>query len=339
MKTQQMELILLLIHIKNKKKECKFSKIIYMKNYRFNYLFGLIKFLIFIIVFFLFAIIEFSMRITCLKFILPFLYNLIITIYYSFSLLLLGVYKIPYKYKNHLKNKSPNIIISSQSSLIDWLVLAYNYSPKFLYIAKSKDDKNDAFIEISFFSMLFYGSGIKFPKYSPNNKNKYFDLQNYLNKNKNSQPVVIFPEVTKSNRLAVLPIRSNLMDLIYERAQNKQKNLNIRSEIIINKNYEINTTDSFGIKSLFNLCCNFYTPIEVYSQDIKNENFSEENAEYDSAIYKTFNLYLDSVVQEYLMEPSHRNRVSLNSCEHEKFVEYFKKTNKDSKANYVKKND
>ena len=36
------------------------------------------------------------------------------------------------------------------------------------------------------------------------------------------------------------------------------------------------------------------------------------------------------------MEPNHRNTVSIDSFEHEKFIEYFKKTNKDSKANYVK---
>jgi hypothetical protein len=276
------------------------------------------------------------MRITFIKTIFPFIYNLITKIYYLLSLILLGVYNIPYKFKRHIKNKNPNIIISSQSSIIDWLVLAYNYNPIFLYIAKSKDNKNDAYMQISFFSFLFYGSGIKFPKYIPTKKNKYFDLNNYLDNNKNGRPVVIFPEATKSNRLAVLDIRSNLMDQIYRRAQ---KNLNIRSEFVINKKYEINTTDTFGMKSLFNLCCNFYTPIEVYSQDIKNENFIEEDAEYDSDKFSSFNLYLDSVIQEYLMEPTHRNCVSLNSFEHEKFIDYFKKTNTDSKANYVKKNE
>ena len=294
------------------------------------------KFLIFLIIFFIFFHLEILLRITCIKYIIPFLYNIFISLYYRISLLLIGVYNIPYKFKKHLKNKNPNIIISSQSSIIDWLVLAYNYSPIFLYIAKSKDNKNDSYIELSFFNFLFYGSGIKFPKYNKNKK--YFDLNNYLDNNKNSKPIVIFPEVTKSNRLAVLPIRSNLMDQIYARAQNK-KNLNIRSEIIVNKKYDINTTDTFGMKSLFNLCCNFYTPIEVYSQDIKNDNFIEENAEYDTEKYKSFNLYLDSIIQEYLMEPIHRNCVSLNSFDHEKFIEYFKKTNKDSKANYVKKNE
>ena len=279
------------------------------------------------------------MTITLIKYILPFIYNLITLFYYRLSLILLGVYNIPYKFKKHLKNKNPNIIISSQSSIIDWLVLGFNYNPKFLYIAKSKDNKNDAYVELSFFSLLFYGSGIKFPKYLSSKKNKYFDLNNYLDKNKNGKPVVIFPEATKSNRLAVLPIRSNLMDQIYQRAQNKKANLNIRSEIIINKKYEINTTDTFGMKSLFNLCCSFYTPIEVYSQDIKNENLIEENVEYDTNKYTSFNLYLDSIIQEYLMEPSHRNCVSLNSFDHEKFIEYFKKTNTDSKANYVKKNN
>ena len=246
---------------------------------------------------------------------------------------------MPYKYKKHLKGKRPNIIISSQSSILDWLILSLNYSPKFLYIAKSKDSKNDAFIELSFFSAFFYGIGIKFPKYISVNKTKYFDLENYLDKNENVRPVVIFPEVTKTNRLAVLPIRSNLMDQIYKRSQNKKKNTNIRSEIIINKKYEINTTDTLGIKSLFSLCCSLYTPIEIYSQDIKNDNFLEENAEYDRNKYSNFYLYLDFIIQEFLMEPIHRNCVSLNSFDHEKFIEYFKKTNKDSKANYVRTNN
>ena len=307
--------------------------------YSFNYIFGFIKFNTYIFLFIYFSIIVFILRITFIATIFPFIYNIVTSTYYRLSLILLGVYNIPYKFKRHIKNKNPNIIISSQSSIIDWLVLAYNYNPIFLYIAKSKDSKNDAYIQLSFFSFLFYGSGNKFPKYISSKKNKYFDLNNYLDNNKNGKPVVIFPEATKSNRLAVLSIRSNLMDQIYQRAQNKNKKTNIRSEIIINKKYEINTTDTFGKKSLFNLCCNFYTPIEVYSQDIKNEIFIEEDAEYDHEKYSSFNLYLDSVIQEYLMEPIHRNCVSLSSFEHEKFIEYFKKTNKDSKANYVKKNE
>ena len=155
-----------------------------------------------------------------------------------------------------------------------------------------------------------------------------------MNQNKNGRPLLIFPEATKSNRLAVLPIRSNLMDEIYKMAQ--KNSINIRSEIVINKNYDINTTDTFGLKSLFNLCCDFCTSIEICSQDIKNDNFSEENNDYDQNKYNNFNSYLDSILQEYLMEPLHRNVVSLNSFDHERFIEYFKKTNKDSKANYIK---
>jgi very-short-patch-repair endonuclease len=146
--------------------------------------------------------------------------------------------------------------------------------------------------------MIFYGAGIKFNKFNP--KKKYFDINKYLKENPNGRPLLIFPEATKSNRLAVLPIRSNLMDDIYKKA--KENKINIRSEIIINKNYEINTTDTLGIKSLFNLCSCFYTNVEICSQDIKNENFSEENIDYDKSKYDNFNLYLDSVIQEYLME-------------------------------------
>ena len=276
------------------------------------------------------SIIELLLRIFFIHYCFPLFYNFIIYLYARIFLILLGVYTIPYKFKKQKKN--PNIIISSQSSLIDWLVLVYNYNPKILYIAKSKDNQEDAFIELSYLNIFSYGLGIKFNKYNP--KKKYFDIKKYLDQNKNRRPLLIFPEATKSNRLAVLPIRSNLMDEIYKRAQNN--NINIRSEIIINKNYEINTTDTFGLKSLFFLCCSFYTSIEVCSQDIKNDNFSGENDDYDKNKYNNFNSYLDSVVQEYLMEPSHRNTVSLNSIDHERFIEYFTKTNKDSKANYIK---
>ena len=277
------------------------------------------------------------MRLICIDNIIPFLYNFITSIYYHFSLILLGVYTTPYKYKKHSKNITPSIIISSQSSIIDWLILAKNYSPKFLYIAKSKDNAKDAFFELSFFTAFFYGIGIKFPKNNSNETNKYFNLNNYLEKNKKSKPLVIFPEATKTNRLAVLPVRSNLMDEIYDNAI-KRKNFKIRSEIIINKKHEINTTDTFGIKSLFSLCCNFHTPAEIYSQDIDSGNFIEENLEYDSVKYPKFNLYLDSIIQENLMEINHRNCVFLNSFDHEKFIDYYNKTSSDSKANYVKKN-
>ena len=332
-----MALILLWIYIRRKKKECKKNyKIIYI--FSLNYLFGFIKFIIFITNFIVFSIFELSMRLICIHNIIPFLYDFIISIYYGFSLMLLGVYTTPYKYKKHSKNVNPNIVISSQSSIIDWLILAKNYSPKFLYIAKSKNNASDAFFELSFFTAFFYGIGIKFPKNNSNDTNKYFNLKNYLDKNKQSKPLVIFPEATKSNRLAVLRVRSNLMDEIYDNAIKRRNNFKIRSEIIMNKKHDINTTDTFGIKSLFSLCCNFYTPVEIYSQDIDSGNFIEENLEYDKEKYPNFNLYLDSVIQENLMELNHRNCVFLNSFDHEKFIDYYKKTSSDSKANYVKRN-
>lgn len=55
---------------------------------------------------------------------------------------LLGVYQLNYKYQKHHPTKIPNIIFSSQSSIIDWMVLLYNYSPKFLWIVKSNDSQN-----------------------------------------------------------------------------------------------------------------------------------------------------------------------------------------------------
>lgn len=166
-------------------------------------------------------------------------------------------------------------------------------------------------------------------------KEDKFNFEEYFKKN--NKPLVIFPEATKSNRLAVLPIRSNLMDDIYELIKDN-KEINLRTEIVINKNYEINTTDRKGIKSLFNLCSSFYTPVEICSQDIKSETLLNENLEFDTDKYKSANLYKDSIIQEYLMEPAHRNTVSINSFDHEKFIDYYSKTSSDKKANYVKNN-
>ena len=56
-----------------------------------------------------------------------------------FFLSLLGVYQFNYKFKKWNNNSSPNIIISNQSSIIEWLSLMYLYSPKFLWTAKSSD--------------------------------------------------------------------------------------------------------------------------------------------------------------------------------------------------------
>ena len=273
------------------------------------------------------------LKITLISTFLPFIRKIVIKLYTRILLTLLGIYSFNYKYRKIKKNQEPNIILSSQSSLIDWLILAYNYTPKFLYIAKSEDNSNDAFIELSTLNILFYGAGIKFPKKIKNGS--YFDLDNYFSK-KCNEPLVIFPEVTKSNRLAVLDIRSNLMDKIYQKMTGNK--INIRSEVIINKNYDFNTTDTVGIKSLFLLCSNLYAQIDIYSQDIKNDIFNDENLEYDSKKYPTKNIYFDFLIQEYLMEPSNRNTVSLNSKDHEKFIEYFKKTNSDYKANYIKNN-
>ena len=118
------------------------------------------------------------------------------------------------------KIRIPNIIFSSQSTIIDWLLLLKNYSPKFLYIVKSNDNKNDYFIELSYINILFYGLGIKFLSYSKNDKK--FNIENYITE-KNQIPIIIFPECTKTNRQAILNIRSNLMDQIYEISRNHQK--------------------------------------------------------------------------------------------------------------------
>ena len=87
----------------------------------------------------------------------------------------------------------------------------------------------------------------------------------------------------------------------------------MRSEIYINLNNDHNTIDSFGLKSLFNLCRRLYTKIHIYSQDIPSDTFSDEDIQYDINEFKTFNDYLDYNLKKYLMEPNHRYIVSFSS--------------------------
>lgn len=55
-------------------------------------------------------------------------------------LYLLGVFNLNYKHRK-ISNRNPDIILSSQSSIIDWIYLYYSYAPKFLWIVKSEDSK------------------------------------------------------------------------------------------------------------------------------------------------------------------------------------------------------
>ena len=168
-------------------------------------------------------------------------------------------------------------------------------------------------------------------------KDKKFDVENYITE-KNQIPIIIFPECTKTNRQAILNIRSNLMDEIYEITRNHQKIL-MRSEIYINSNGDYNTIDKSGFKSLFQLCRRLNTQINIYSQDIPSDTFSDEDVQFDNKEFKNFNYYLDYNLKKYLMEPNHRYIVSFSSKDHIKFLDYYNQTHSDKQGKYVKKNN
>lgn len=226
----------------------------------------------------------------------------------------------------------PNIIFSSQSTVIDWLMLIHNYAPKFLAIAKSENSKSDFFFELSSMEIFQYSLGLKFPTVKDIKQKRKFDIEKHL-ESPNQVPLVIFPECTKTNRYGILKIRSNLLDSLYKFVSEHNMTL-IRSEIFINGNGDYNTTDVSGLSHLLHLCQRYYTKVEIYSQDIPNDTFSSKNAEFDRKKYPSIELYLDSNLQDYLMEIIHRNSVSLSCFDHIKFIEYFNKTSSDS--SYVK---
>jgi len=86
----------------------------------------------------------------------------------------------------------------------------------------------------------------------------------------------------------------------------------IRSELITkNSTYFTlhNTTDILGLKTLFLTCCeNLNITVEIYSQDISNQNFNEENNK--NLIDKAHNTK-ESLFQFYLYEPTARQSVFL----------------------------
>lgn len=332
----QMELIHLSLHQRNpinqfstKYFQCK---IIY-NEYRLFFFISLAKYCLFICIFLFLTITNTFVRLPGIRKVTRPLEVLLTKLCSRILLALLGVYEINYKYKRQDSKRHPNIIISSQSTIIDWLVLMYNYSPKFLVIAKSENNDKDYFIELSYFMIFSYSMGLKFPKAIPNGKK--FDFDKYVLE-RNHVPMVIFPECTKTNRHGVLSIRSNLLDAMYSIIKKHEKLL-IRSEIVINKNGDYNTTDERGYYYLFLQCLNYYVPIEIYSQDIGNETFSEDEISFDKSKFKSVNEYFDSNLQEFLMEPNHRNTVKLTYKDHIKFLEYYKKTSSDKNASYVKK--
>lgn len=211
----------------------------------------------------------------------------------------------------------------------------YRHAPKFLWIVKSEDSKSDVFIELTYLNVLTYGLGLKFLRQP--NKFTPFRIEDYVMRD-NQIPMVVFPESTKTNRVGVLNIRSNLMDKVYD-IVNDHGRILIRSEIAVKKFKYFspdNTTDTLGLKSLLNTTSQVYNNLEVVVQDIPNNNF-DKTITYDRTKYKTIEEFMDSNLQSHLVEPNSRNIVSLTAKDHISFLQYFHETSKD--ASYVKKGD
>ena len=100
-----------------------------------------------------------------------------------------------------------------------------------------------------------------------------------------------------------MEIKSNCVDKFFDLIKDNEF-IKIRSEIIIknSKYFELNnTTDVSGWKTLLFTCCeNININTEIYSMDILNSNFSEENHKKDSK---------ENTLQMYLVEPTSRQTV------------------------------
>jgi hypothetical protein len=165
------------------------------------------------------------------------------------------------------------------------------------------------FKELSYFDILLYGMGLKFLSTSKTTSSA-FNVSEYIVQD-NQTPLVIFPEATKTNRKAVIAIRSNLMDTVYDLI-NEHGNLLIRSEIVVKKFKYFNpsnTTDHTGIKTLLHTLSQVFNEVEVVSQDIPNGNFDKSKKAEQNISSENSVEYFDTILQSHLMEPLVRNSV------------------------------
>lgn len=262
-----------------------------------------------------------------------FIQSITSTILSSILLLLCGVFPPS---KTSVNKKT--IILSSQSNLIDWLILIYQYSPTFITISKHRSRQQpDQLIEIPYINLFFHMIGFTTFNYELNNQNAYpkFDLTKWASGG-GVQPIVFFPEGCKTTREATVTIRSPIMDQIYKAYTDKK--IDLVSHITIFK-WEYfcpnNTTDRRGLRNLFNLLSQLYNPSAYQIIKLNRANFDLGSV--DASIvnsYKSHDYYFDSLVQETLVHPIYsNNKCQLNSLDAEEYIAFYEAT---LTTNYIK---
>lgn len=311
------------------KKRSLFNKII---RYPLIFL-ASIKLLLFLILFFLYSLLQF-LKIKPIN-------SLISKVF----LLLLGVYsikktasseKVENQIKSDLKNKKKVVIFSSQSTIIDWISLIFNHSPSFYYIVKSINGDEDLLVKLSTFQVFQYGIGVKIPTYSSKNNKKI--TSTLISEIDSSSPIVIFPEGTKTTREATLNIHSNVLNQIYD--EFLQERLTIYCEILVYKYTYFcpnNTTDRKGFLNLLQIMSQVYNSVQLQMVKINKTNFDVDNI--DKSLlkeYKNKYFYFDSLIQEHLTYTEFRtNNVSFNCLKHIEFLDFYEKNM--SSSDYINK--
>lgn len=307
-------------------------------------LIGAIKVIIFLCLYFIFAILQVLKHGLVIKQAIRSAEIALNKFYCFIFLSLLGVYKISQDPSSKrvgdiltkLNNSKRTIILSSQSNLIDWFNLMYRHSPIFLRIVKSKvsttEEREDLLVKVSYVDLLLHAAGIKIDTYSTNEEKakikgafNYFDLKQQLDNDK-SVPIVIFPEGTKTTREASLCIRSNIMDLIYSAFQEGKCNMFCEiSHFKYTYFYPNNSTERLGIKSFLKICSQPSITTLIQTVKINLENFNVESV--DKAVlgrYKNKSFYFDSIVQENLTFTEFRNNSVSKTClDHIEFLSFY----------------
>jgi len=298
-----------------------------------------IKFIVFLILFTIYSLLEPISAVLKLKQVIDLLFSRIF-------LYLLGVYsinqtssseKIKNQIKSDMKNHKKVIIFSSQSTIIDWIVLIFKYSPSFYCIVKSTSGGDDLLVKLSNFQILQYGMGIKIPTYSSESEesNKINSID--ISEISSSYPIVIFPEGTKTTREATLNIHSNILNKIYDEFIHDK--LSIYCDVLVYK-YSFfcpnNTTDRKGYSNVLQIMSQAYNSVLTQITKINKNNFDVDNIDKSTLKeYKNKYYYFDSLIQENLTYTEYRtNNVSFNSLKHIEFLDFYEKSS--SSSDYIK---
>ena len=167
-----------------------------------------------------------------------------------------------------VKHREGEVYVCNQTCVADWLFLMQTFSPvftKIVVVEKSNGERKAGLRILGPIESILAAIGLDLPEVVQKEKSYiYFNVKKLKEEAgflwyKGQRPVVIFPEGTKTNGLGILNIEPNIIKMIND-AGGIDQNLRchgVRFDHKFAYFAAYNSTDSWGLKSVINLTCQF----------------------------------------------------------------------------------